>query len=80
MGVAYCFYKNFKNISPENIVRITPLLGGWGDTLFFGAYPVGAGVGISVHFFIYLRYLLNQILDFDQICIYTMLGGEKELI
>ena len=46
--------------------------------IVFGADPIGIGVGL--HFFISIHYLLNQLMDFDQTCIYTLVGGGKELI
>ena len=51
-----------------------------GGIYCFGADPVGVSVGVSVHFFVSLHYLLNQLLDFDQTCIYTLLGEGKKLI
>ena len=53
-----------------------------GGYIVFGADPVGVddSVGVSVHFFVSVHYRLNQLMDFDQICIYTMLGGGKKLI
>ena len=44
----------------------------------FGADPVGVGVG--VRFFVSVHYLLNQLMDFAQTCIETLLGGGEELI
>ena len=49
---------------------------GWGGYIVFGADPIG----VSVHFFISVYYLLNQLMDFAQACIYTLLGGGEELI
>ena len=46
------------------------------DTYAFGVDPVGFGV----HFFVSVLCLLNQLMDFDQTCIYTLLGGGGELI
>ena len=71
--------KNFseKHSICQNYVPPYPEAGGY---IVFGADPVGVGVSIAVYFFVSVRYLLNQILDFDKTCIYTMLGGEKELI
>ena len=43
-----------------------------------GADPVGVGVG--VRFFLAVHYLLNQTMDIDQKCIYTLLGEGAELI
>ena len=50
--------------------------GGGYNNIVFGVDPVGVDVGsfISVHF------LLNQLMDFDQTCIETLLGGGEELI
>ena len=50
--------------------------------IVFGADPVGIGVrvAVSVHFFVSLHYLLNQLMIFDKTCIYTLLGEGKELI
>ena len=31
-------------------------------------------------FFVSMHYILNQIMDFDQTCIDTLLGGMKDLI
>ena len=42
----------------------------------FGADPVGVGV----RFFVSVHYLLNQFIDFDQTCIYTLLGEGEEWI
>ena len=39
-----------------------------GRYIDFGADPV------SVHFFVSVHYLLNLLMDFDQTCIYTLLG------
>ena len=44
----------------------------------FGADPIGVSIG--VRFFVSMHYLLNQLMDFDQTCIDTLLGGEEELI
>ena len=48
----------------------------------FSVDPVGFGVsvGVGVHFFVSVHYLLNQLMYFDQDCIYTLLGEGKELI
>ena len=53
-----------------------------GGYIVLGADPVGVGVsvGVSVHFFVSVNYLLNQSMDFDETCIYTLLGKGKELI
>ena len=73
MGVVYCFNKNLKKYLLRALSELPPLPGGWGGGyIVFSADPVGVGVGIVVHFFVSVRYLLNQILDFDQTCIYTM--------
>ena len=45
-----------------------------GEYIVLGANPV------SVHFFVSVHYFLNQLMDFDQICIDTLLGGGEELI
>ena len=42
----------------------------------FGADPVSVGA----HFFVSVHYLLNQSMDFDQNCIYKLLGKGEELI
>ena len=42
----------------------------------FGADPVG-GVGIGVRF-VSVHYLLNQLMNFYQTCIDTLLGGWNE--
>ena len=47
--------------------------------LCFSADPEGVGVGIVVCFFS-VHYLLNQLMDFDQICIDTLLGEGNQLI
>ena len=49
-----------------------------GGYIVFGADPVGIGVGIR--FFVSVHYLLNQLMDFDQTCPDTFLGGGTELI
>ena len=51
-----------------------------GGYIVFGADHVGVSVGVSVHFFVSVHYLMNQLMDLDQICIYTLLGEGKELI
>ena len=51
---------------------MSPQLGGWGDILSLVRIPsatVFASAFISVH------YLLNQLMEFDQTCIDTWLGG-----
>ena len=45
-----------------------------GGIYFFGAYP------IWVRFFISMHYPTNQLMDFDQACIDTLLGGGEELM
>ena len=45
-----------------------------GEYIVLGADPVG------VRFFVSLHYLLKQLMDFDQLWIDTLLGGEKEFI
>ena len=52
---------------------MSPQPGRWGDILFLLRIP-SASAFISVH------YLLNQLMDFDQTCIDTLLGGGEELI
>ena len=54
----------------------------YGGYIVFGADPVcvGVSVGVSVHFFVFVHYLLNLSMDDDQTCIYTFFGGGKELI
>ena len=47
-----------------------------GGYIVFGADPVGVGVC----FFIFVHYLLNQLMDFEQTCIDTLLGEVEELI
>ena len=42
--------------------------------IVFGADPIGIGFFVSVH------YILNQLMDFDQTCMDTLLGGGEELI
>ena len=44
--------------------------------IVFGADPVGVGV----RFFVSVHYLLNQLMDFDQTFIDTLLGGGEEFI
>ena len=39
----------------------------------FGVNPVG----VAIDFFVSMHYLLNQLMDFDQTCIYTLLGEGK---
>ena len=51
-----------------------------GGYIVFGADPVGVSVGVSIDFFVSVHYFLYQLMDFDQTCIYTLLGGGKELI
>ena len=48
------------------------------NNVVFGKDPVG--VGVNVRFFVSVHYLLNQLMDFDQTCIETLLGGGEELI
>ena len=48
--------------------------------IVFGADPVGVSVGVGVHFFVSVHYLLNQLMDYDQACIYILMGGSEELI
>ena len=51
-------------------------------------YPEGGGyivfgedpAGVSVYFFVSVHYLLNQLMDFNQTCLYTLLEEGKELI
>ena len=45
-----------------------------GGYIVFGVDPVG------VHFFTPVHYFLNQLMDFDQTCIDTLLGRRKELV
>ena len=49
-----------------------------GGYIVFRADPVGVSVGIR--FFILVHYLLNQMMDFDQTCIDTLLGEGEQLI
>ena len=50
----------------------------WGGYIVVGADPirvfVGISAGVRVRFFVSVHYLLNQLMDFDQTCIYTLLG------
>ena len=46
------------------------------EYIVFGADPVGP----SVSAFFHLHYLLNQLIDFDQTCKDTVLGGGEKLI
>ena len=47
--------------------------------IVFGAVPIGISVSVGVCSFISVHYLLNQSMDFDQTCIYKLVGREKEL-
>ena len=49
-----------------------------GGYIVVGADPVGVGIG--ARFISSVHYLLNQLMDIDQICIDTLLGKEKYLI
>ena len=49
-----------------------------GGYIVFGADPVDVGVGVN--FFVSVHYLLNQVMDFDKNCVYTLFGGGEELI
>ena len=51
------------------------LEGGW--CIVFVADPVGVGVGIHFHFGALAS---DQLMDFDQTCIDTLLGEGEELI
>ena len=54
-----------------------PNLEGGGEYIVFVADPVGVGVSIRFH----LRALASdQLMDFDQTCIDTLLGEGEELI
>ena len=44
--------------------------------IVFGADPVG----VSILFFVSVHDLLTQLMDFDQTCIDSLLGGGEELI
>ena len=57
---------------------MSPSPEGWG-IYCFGADPVCVGVGISP-LFVSVHYILIQIMDFDQTCIDTLLGGIEDLI
>ena len=37
-------------------------------------------IGFVVHFFVSMLYLLNHLMNFDQTCMYILVGGEEELI
>ena len=45
-----------------------------GGYIVFGVDPVGG------HFLVFLHYLLNELMDFNQTCIDTLMGGGEELI
>ena len=57
-----------------------PPTGRVGEYIVFGADPIGVSVGVCIRFFVFLHYLLNQLMDFDQTCIDTLFGGGEELI
>ena len=38
-----------------------------------------SGIGVSFNFIVSMHYILNQLLDFDQTCTDTLLGGGEEL-
>ena len=55
-------------------INYVPQPGGWGIYIVFGTDLVG------VSFFISMHYLLNQLMDFDQTCVDSLLGIGEELI
>ena len=65
------FYKGL-NVGKDPYV---PQPKGGGGHNIFGADPVG-----RLCSFIAVHYFLNQLMDFDQTCIDTLMGGQKELI
>ena len=54
-----------------------PKHGRWGDILFLVRIPSALA---SASLFVSVHYLLNQMMDFDQNCINTLLGGGEELM
>ena len=66
------------NLCVLNIyVNQTRRVGGY---IVFGADPVGVRVGVCEHCFVCVHYPLNQLMDFNQTCIDTLLGRGEELI
>ena len=53
---------------------------GVGGYIVFGADPISVGIGVSVNLFVSVHYLLNQLMDFNQTCIYTLLGKREEMV
>ena len=48
------------------------------DILFLEQIP--SALASASNFFVSVHYLLNQLMDFNQTCIYTLLGEGEELI
>ena len=55
------------------VKRLRPPTKGEGGHIGFSADPVGVGVGVGVTD-LYPRYLLNQLMEFHQICLDISLG------
>ena len=51
---------------------------GLGDILFLVQIP--SALASASTFFVSVHYLLNQLMDYNQTCIYTLLGRGEELI
>ena len=64
-----------KSVSLKFNVFMSPPTRRVGGYIVLGADPIGipVGVGVYVGFFVSVHYLLNQLMDFAQTCIDTLL-------